>query len=89
MTVWIFVEALGGGVGDTVAKVGDDAFEVFLHTLGHGDYGCRHRQHVLGLGYRSGKSFQLASERKTHKMPSKHSRSDLHGRPPLSVRGRR
>lgn len=44
-------------------------------------------QHVLGLGYRSGKSFQRAPERKTHRIPSKQSRSDLHGAPPLGCLG--
>jgi hypothetical protein len=45
---------------------------------------CRRRQHVLGEGNRSGKSFQRAPERNTHKMPSRHSRSEVHGRPPLA-----
>ncbi len=40
------------------------------------------RQHVLGEGYRSGKSRQRAPLRSTHKIPSKHARSSAGGRPP-------
>lgn len=46
------------------------------------------RQHVLGDGYRSGKSRQRAPLRNTHKMPSKHARSSAGGRPPLADRFR-
>ena len=44
---------------------------------------CRRRQHVLGEGYDSGKSFHRAPLRKTHKMPSKHRRFSMRRRPPL------
>jgi hypothetical protein len=42
----------------------------------------RRRQHVLGDGYRSGKSFQRAPLRNTHKIPSKHGRFAMGLRPP-------
>lgn len=44
------------------------------------------RQHVLGEGKRSGKSFHLAPLRSTQRMPSKHSRLPAGGRPPLAER---
>ena len=43
----------------------------------------KRRQHVEGLGYRSGKSCHRAPVRKIHKMPSKTSRLSAGGRPPL------
>ena len=44
------------------------------------------RQHVLGDGYRSGRSRQRAPLRSTHRMPSKQARSSTGGRPPLADR---
>lgn len=44
------------------------------------------RQHVLGEGKRSGKSFHRAPLRSTQRMPSKHSRLPAGGRPPLAER---
>jgi hypothetical protein len=44
------------------------------------------RQHVLGDGYRSGKSRQRAPLRSTHRMPSKQARSSDGGRPPFADR---
>lgn len=44
------------------------------------------RQHVLGDGYRSGRSRQRAPLRSTHKMPSKQARSAAGGRPPFTDR---
>lgn len=41
------------------------------------------RQHVLGEGNLSGKSFHRAPLLRTHKMPSKQLRSSARGRPPL------
>lgn len=43
----------------------------------------RRRQHVLGLGYRSGKSHHRAPVRNIHKIPSKHARLSAQGRPRL------
>lgn len=40
-------------------------------------------QHVLGLGYFSGRSFHLAPVRRTQRMPSKTNRLFFQGRPPL------
>ena len=49
-------------------------------------HSANRRQHVLGDGYRSGKSRQRAPLRNTHKIPSKHARSSAAGRPPLGER---
>ncbi len=43
----------------------------------------KRRQQVLGDGYRLGKSFQRAPLRNTQRMPSKHSRFDIHLGPPF------
>jgi len=48
----------------------------------------KRRQQVLALGYRSGKSRQRAPLRKTHRMPSKTSRSSARGRPNPVAGGR-
>lgn len=45
------------------------------------------RQHVAGLGYRSGKSCHRAPVRSTHNTPSKHCRGGTRGRPPLQETG--
>ena len=42
----------------------------------------KRRQHVLGLGYLSGRSFQRAPVLSIQRMPSKHRRSLSGGRPP-------
>src|SRR5438105_471206 len=47
----------------------------------------RRRQHVLGLGYLSGRSFQRAPVRSIQRMPSSTSRSSAHGRPWLARSG--
>jgi hypothetical protein len=47
----------------------------------------RRLQQVLGLGYRSGRSVHRAPVRRIHKMPSRHSRLLLHGRPRLASWG--
>ncbi len=55
-----------------------------LHALSHTPrscHSCSLRQHVDGDGYHGGRSFQRAPLRKTHKMPSKHLRSDTLRRP--------
>ncbi len=60
------------------------------HRAGHTSCSSqkrKRRQQVLGLGYRSGKSCQRAPERRTHKIPSRQSRSGLHGRPPFRLDG--
>lgn len=44
------------------------------------------RQHVLGEGYRSGRSRQRAPLRSTHKIPSRQARSSAGGRPPRGER---
>jgi hypothetical protein len=46
------------------------------------------RQHVLGLGYRSGRSHHRAPVRNTHKIPSRHARLSAKGRPRLISVGR-
>ena len=50
-------------------------------------HSCRRRQHVAGLGYRSGKSFHRAPVWSTHNTPSKQARGGTLGRPPLEVIG--
>lgn len=45
------------------------------------------RQQVVGLGYRSGRSFHLAPERAIQRIPSKTRRSSARGRPPLGRKG--
>ncbi len=47
----------------------------------------KRRQQVLSLGYRSGRSRQRAPLRKTHRIPSKTSRSSARGRPVLATGG--
>jgi len=47
---------------------------------------CR-RQHVVGLGYRSGKSCHRAPLLRIHKTPSRHSRGVTLGRPPFAEIG--
>ena len=47
---------------------------------------CR-RQHVVGLGYLSGKSCHRAPVFRTHKTPSRHSRGVTLGRPPFAETG--
>ncbi len=44
------------------------------------------RQHVAGDGYLSGKNLHAAPVCNTHRMPSRQSRFDAHGRPRLSLR---
>jgi len=44
------------------------------------------RQQVAGDGYLSGRNRHAAPVCNTHKMPSRHSRFDAHGRPRLSLR---
>lgn len=48
----------------------------------------KRRQHVLGLGYRSGKSCQRAPVRNTHKIPSRQARLGAHCLPALFNSGR-
>jgi hypothetical protein len=45
------------------------------------------RQQVVGLGYRSGRSFHLAPERASQRIPSKTRRSSARGRPPFGRKG--
>lgn len=47
---------------------------------------CKRRQHVTPLGYLGGRSRQVAPLHNTHKMPSKHSRLLVQGRPRPSRR---
>jgi hypothetical protein len=47
----------------------------------------RRRQHVVGLGYRSGKSCQRAPLVSTHSTPSKQGRGGTRGRPPCGATG--
>lgn len=56
----------------------------FRHTSSHtpsSSHSRRRRQHVDGLGYRLGKSFQRAPVRNIQRMPSKTSRLSAGGRP--------
>lgn len=46
-------------------------------------HSLRRRRHVLADGYSRGRSFHRAPLRSTHRMPSKHSRFGIGGRPPL------
>ena len=49
-------------------------------------HSARRRQHVAGLGYRSGRSRHRAPVRSTQRMPSKQARSSARGRPPRGLR---
>ena len=50
-------------------------------------HSLRRRQHVEGWGYIGGRSFHLAPVLRTHRIPSKTSRSATLGRPPLGFSG--
>ena len=51
------------------------------------DHSFKRRQHVAGLGYRSGKSCHRAPVFSIHKTPSRHSLAGTRGRPPSSDLG--
>ena len=61
--------------------------QTFSHTPDSVHSRCR-RQHVTGLGYRSGKSFHRQPFFNTKMTPSKHARDVTRGRPPLRETGR-
>src|SRR5262249_45073451 len=63
------------------SSVSRKACQIFTSTPSP-SHSTNRRQHVLGDGYRSGKSRQRAPLRRTHKIPSKHARSSAGGRPP-------
>jgi hypothetical protein len=53
-----------------------------LRQMSCSSHSRRRRQHVLGDGYRVGRSFQRAPVRNIHKMPSKHGRLGIGFGPP-------
>lgn len=65
-----------------LSKVSINLRQIFNHVPSSAHILSR-LQHVLGLGYLSGKSFHRAPVRRIHKIPSRVSRLFFHGRPLL------
>jgi hypothetical protein len=57
-----------------------------LNQIPCSSHSCNRRQHVVGEGYSSGRSFQRAPLRRTHKIPSNTGRLSRRVRPPLDDR---